>query len=146
KSPTTVRTALSTVGRASLSASAFRTAVSSATASAYIVSGTGGGVVAASPGRSPKSTNAIARVCLNIAPVSTQLRVDLLEVPTVHEYLPRLSAGRRRHQTLGLHHVHQPRGTAESNPQPALQVGDRRLSALDDDARRFVVQVVFVHF
>ena len=50
----------------------------------------------------------------------------------------------RRDQPVHLHHVDQPRGAAEADPQPPLQVRDRRLAARDDDPRGLVVELVLV--
>jgi hypothetical protein len=74
-----------------------------------------------------------------------QLRVHFVEVVLVHEDLAGLAASARRHRPFGLHHVHQARGTAETDSQPALQIRDGRLSALHDDAGRFVVELVVTH-
>ena len=51
---------------------------------------------------------------------------------------------RRRHEAVGLHHVDEPRGAAEADPQPPLEVRDRRLAALHDDARGLVVEIVLL--
>src|SRR5439155_4420646 len=75
----------------------------------------------------------------------SQLRIDFVEVALVNEDLARFSAGRRRHQAFHFHHVHQSRRAAEADAQAALQIRDRRLPALDDEARRLVVQIVLLH-
>src|SRR5262245_5752060 len=71
-----------------------------------------------------------------------QLRIDLLEIPRIDEYLARLAARRGRHEALGLHHVHQASRATEPDPQATLEIRNRRLAARYDDARRLVVQVV----
>ena len=58
---------------------------------------------------------------------------------------PRAACRRRpAKRALGLHHVHEPRGAAEANPQLALQIRDRRLAAAHDDARSLVVELVLL--
>src|SRR4051812_2806160 len=75
---------------------------------------------------------------------SAQLRVDLVEVVLFHEHFASLTASRARHQPFGFHHVDEPGRAAEPDPQPPLQVRDRRLAARDDDPRRLVIQVVLL--
>src|SRR5580765_1174024 len=67
-----------------------------------------------------------------------ELGIDLFEVTAIDEDLARLAAGARRNEPLGFHHVHEPRGTAEANPQLPLQIRDRRLSAAHDNTRSLV--------
>src|SRR5437762_3702 len=73
-----------------------------------------------------------------------QLRIDFLEIAAIDEHLARLAAGARRHEPLGFHHVHEPRGAAEANPQLPLQIRDRRLSAAHDNTRGLVVELVLL--
>src|SRR5258705_13997791 len=73
-----------------------------------------------------------------------ELRIDLFEIAAIDEHLARLAAGARRHEPLGFHHVHEPCGTAEANPQLPLQIRDRRLSAAHDNTRGLVVELVLL--
>src|SRR5512138_920993 len=73
-----------------------------------------------------------------------KLRIDFLEIRAIDEYLARLATGARGHEPLRFHHVDEASGAAESDPQLALQVRNRHLSAADDDARGFVVQIVLL--
>src|SRR5262245_14884972 len=75
---------------------------------------------------------------------SPNLRVDLFEVVLLHENFSSLTAGARRDEPVGFHHVDEPGGTAETNPQATLQIRDRSLTAADNDARGLVVEVVLL--
>src|SRR5262245_50870673 len=73
-----------------------------------------------------------------------KLRIDFLEVPAINEDFARFAAGARRHKSLGLHHVDQSCSAAEANPQSALQVRDRHLSAAHNDAGSLVVEIILL--
>src|SRR6266851_7386857 len=85
-----------------------------------------------------------ARIRCFIGNCLSKLRIHFVEVFLLDEHLARLAARRRRDEPVHLHHVHESRGAAEADSQPALQVRDRRLAARHDDARRFVVQLVLL--
>src|SRR5213075_2886389 len=85
-------------------------------------------------------TGACARSAIETAPAITiahapraaalpELRIHFLEVALVHQHLASLASRARRHDPIHLHHVDEPRGAAESDPQAPLQVRDRRLAA-----------------
>src|SRR5262249_40960991 len=73
-----------------------------------------------------------------------KLCIHFFEVVLLDEPLARLAAGGGRDEAVHLHHVDEPRGAAEADAQPPLQVRDRRLSARHDDARGFVVELVLL--
>jgi hypothetical protein len=72
------------------------------------------------------ASNKTARV-FDIMMCLPDLRVDFLEVVFLDENLTRFATGGRGDQAVGFHHVHQPRGAAETDSQASLQVRDRRL-------------------
>src|SRR5688572_2034048 len=76
----------------------------------------------------------------------TELCIDFLEVPAIHQHLTRLAAGTGGHEPLRLHHVHETRGPAEPDAHLPLQIRNRDLAAADDDARGFVVELVLLVF
>ena len=80
-----------------------------------------------------------ARIRYLIGNRLSKLRIHFVEVFLLDEHLARLAARRGRDEAVHLHHVDEPRRAAEADPQPALQVRDRRLAARDDDARGLVV-------
>ena len=145
------------VAGASSSASAARTACSRASAARYISCAVRRALTARrSARRTPADTNgnpsranrflvSLVSFVVKTSCSLSQLRIDFVEVVLVDQHLARLAAGGRRDEAFHLHHVDEPRGAAEADAQPALQVRNRRLAALDDDARRLVVEVVLLH-
>src|SRR5262245_24565802 len=121
-----------------------RTACSLASASAY---NAGAGSAAAPDVATQAATTTINPIRrLRIRSIrSAELRVDFIEICRVDQHLARFSSRRRRYQAIDLHHVHESRRAAEADPQTALQVRNRRLTALDDDASGFVVEIVLFH-
>src|SRR5688500_4658827 len=125
--------------------SSFRSAASRVIASAYSApacvgcarsSGVASAISSATPAASPRKPRASVHL--------PELRIDFLEVAPVDQHLARLAAGAGRDDPFGLHHVDQTRGAAEPDAHLALQIGDRRLAAADDNARRFVVELVLL--
>src|SRR5439155_22322994 len=94
----------------------------------------------------PRTSTATPATRIEAATSSAQLRINFVEVLLVHQHLPRLSAGGRRDEPFHLHHVDEPSGAAEADPEPPLQVRDGRLAALHDDAGGLVVEIVLFHF
>src|SRR5262245_4057950 len=98
-----------------------------------LAGGTAQPVVASSTTQNPQNPRRLLNLPM-AHPCSSKLRVDFLEIALVHQHLARLAADGWRDESFHFHHVDEPCGAAESDPQPALQVRDRRLSARDDDA------------
>src|SRR5262245_30247341 len=137
----TMRTSVSTSGSASAAFSRVRASCSCAMAPLNIVLAGGGTARAGTAASTQHHRKAVlATVCFTIR--SPQLRVHLVEVRLVDEHLSRFAARGGRHQTFHFHHVDEPRRPAEADAQPPLQVRDRCLTALDDDARGLVVEIV----
>src|SRR5207248_2738590 len=82
----------------------------------------------------PAHKTIAARIRYFIETRLSKLRIHFVEVFLLDEHLARLAAHRGRYQPVHLHHVDQPRGAAEADPQPALQVRDRGLAAGHHDA------------
>src|SRR5450759_3181583 len=74
----------------------------------------------------------------------SQLGIHFVEVFLLHEHLARLAAGRGGDEAVQFHHVDEPGRAAESDPEPPLQIRDRRLAARHDDAGGLVVDLVLV--
>src|SRR6187455_635267 len=73
-----------------------------------------------------------------------ELSIHFFEVVFRDEHLAGLAASGSGDQPVGFHHVHQPCGPAEADAQPPLQVRDRGLAALHDDAGRFIIEIVLL--
>ena len=102
------------------------------------------GLCAERDGATPIATAATASTTIARRVRLAKLRIHFLEVLASDEHLARLAAGRGRHQPFGFHHVDQPRGPAEADAHLALQVRNRRLAGLHDDARGLVVELVLL--
>src|SRR5687768_2379598 len=74
-----------------------------------------------------------------------KLGIDFIEIRLVHQHFTRFAASAWRDQAIHLHHVHETRGPAEADPEPPLQIRNRRLPTRDDDTRGFVVEIVLFH-
>ena len=73
---------------------------------------------------------------------SAELHVYLFKVVGANEYLAGFASGSGGYEPIGFHHVDKTGGSAKSDPQSSLQVGDSRLTCRDYDACRLVIEVV----
>src|SRR5947208_2052474 len=92
-------------------------------------------VVCAPSGVTATSAEAMVRISIRRMTLRLplpHLRVHLVEIVLRDEHLASLAPGSRRHEPVGLHHVHQPRRATEADAQAPLEVGNRCLTALDD--------------
>src|SRR5690606_29500603 len=101
---------------------------------------------AASAGQTNRAISRTMKWRMRRSPRLPELGIHGSGVVLRHEDLAGLAAGACRDETLGLHHVDEPRRAAESDAQAALQVRDRGLAALHDDAGGLVVEIVLLEF